>query len=198
MYCLDQFCFQLKEVLKVYKSWFKLACIKLVFAFSLYQNVRRTHCKENDSANSMMQLILSVITSGLMSSRLTVAPTAKIAFPDLKIGIPTLMLCIELTIMSILHIFAFPWQPYKVLPSSIANDESPRVETQGGFLGILAFIDALNIWDLVKADGRAIRWLFVGFRHREEDQSYNLVSKSTTREGEILSAPSTQLLQGGY
>jgi hypothetical protein len=39
MYCLDQFSWQMKDELKPQKAKFKSACIKLVFAFSLYQNV---------------------------------------------------------------------------------------------------------------------------------------------------------------
>jgi hypothetical protein len=39
MYCLDQFTFQLKDQLVSHKPTFKLVCIKLVFAFSLYQTV---------------------------------------------------------------------------------------------------------------------------------------------------------------
>jgi Organic solute transporter Ostalpha len=134
-----------------------------------------------------------------MPSKLSVEPTEKLAYPDLKIGVPTLMLCVELTIISILHIFAFPWQPYKVPPRSIANDDSLDVEKQGGFLGMLAFIDALNVWDLVKAFGRAVRWLFVGFRRREKDPSYNLVSKSITLSDDIFGPSATrQPLQGDY
>jgi hypothetical protein len=92
------------------------------------------------------------------------------------------MLCIELLIMSILHIFAFPWEPYRISSGSMDDTNSPVVTKQGGFLGILALIDACNIWDLVKALGRAVRWLFVGFLHRKMEASYNLMSKTTAHE----------------
>jgi len=136
--------------------------------------------------DSKVQLILSVITATWMPSNMSVNPISKLAYPDLKVGVPTLMLCIELFVMSILHIFAFPWQPYKVSPRLMDNDSSLNVEKYGGFLGILAFIDALNVWDIFKAFCRAVRWLFVGFRHREADPSYNLVSKPTVQQDVVL------------
>lgn len=45
---------------------------------------------------------------------------------------------------------------------------------QGGPLGLAALLDAMNPWDLIKAFGRAVKWLFVGFRRRELDPSYEL------------------------
>ncbi|CZR58071.1 uncharacterized protein PAC_07961 [Phialocephala subalpina] len=163
MYCLDQFTYQLKDQLTGQKPTFKLICIKLVFAFSLYQD-----------------LILSIITAEWIPESLAARTTAIIAYPDLKVCILTLMLCIELMIMSILYIFAFPWQPYRIPEISVDELDSSEVTKPGGFLGILAFADALNIWDLIKALGRAARWLFVGFRNREKDSSYDLISKTTT------------------
>jgi hypothetical protein len=121
---------------------------------------------------------------------MTIQPTEKLALPDLKVGVPTLMLCIEFFVMSILHTFAFPWQPYKIPPRSMDNGDYLNVEKHGGLLGILAFIDALNVWDLFKAFGRAVRWLFVGRRYREKDPSYNLVSKFITPHNDILGTTS--------
>jgi hypothetical protein len=80
--------------------------------------------------------------------------TGKLAYPDIKVGIPALLLSSELFIISILHIFAFPWHPYR---KSNPNNGPSR----GGFFGIKAFIDALNVWDLIKAAASAVKWLFV-------------------------------------
>jgi hypothetical protein len=104
-------------------------------------------------------------------------PTDKIAYPDLKRGIPSLLLCIEMAFFALMHLFAFPWQPYGKgsrsskypLPSSGMDELEPK---QGGFLGMKAFVDAMNPWDLVKAFARGMRWLFVGVKHRENDASY--------------------------
>lgn len=107
-----------------------------------------------------------------------VKPNAKIAYPDLKVGVPSLLLCIEMAIFATLHLFAFPWKPYasgqKVpdYPLSPGGSKDAIGPKQGGFLGLKAFADAMNPWDLIKAIARGMRWLFVGVKHRESDASY--------------------------
>lgn len=39
-------------------------------------------------------------------------------------------------------------------------------------MGFKAIMHALNLWDVIKAFGRGMRWLFVGVKHRHEDDSY--------------------------
>ncbi|CZR63598.1 uncharacterized protein PAC_13495 [Phialocephala subalpina] len=136
MYCLTQFHWQMKDALAPHKAGLKLWCIKLVYAFSLYQN-----------------LILSAITSHWMPHPFAAKPTSILAYPDIKIGIPTLMLTFELFIMSIMHLFAFPWQPYD-------KSQPHTSENQGGALGWKAFADALNGWDLVTALWRTVMLIF--------------------------------------
>jgi len=126
--------------------------------------------------------MISILTSSTFGF---VKPTKYIAYPDLKIGIPSLLLCIEMSLFALLHLFAFPYKPYTeaakgsapsmypISPLSdqpIFNELGPK---QGGFLGIKAIVDAMNPWDLVKGFARGMRWLFVGVRNRESDDSYN-------------------------
>ena len=100
--------------------------------------------------------------------------------------------------MSILHVFAFLWQPYRVPARSMDESASEKVRKQSSFLGVLAFVDTLNIWDIAKGFGRAIRWLFVGLRHHETDPSYNIVSESNG-DREVTSGTSTRQTQArGY
>ncbi|KAE8446497.1 hypothetical protein EG329_011960 [Mollisiaceae sp. DMI_Dod_QoI] len=143
MYCLSQFHDQMKEALAHHRAGLKLWCIKLVYAFALYQS-----------------LVLSAITSHWMPHPFAANPTSTLAYPDIKIGIPTLMLTFELFIMSIFHQFAFPWQPYSVL-------EPHTGDNQGGYLGWKAFGDALNGWDMVKALGRTLQLIFRKKERRE-------------------------------
>ena len=123
--------------------------------------------------------MISILTSATFN---VVKPTAKLAYPDLKVGIPSLLLCIEMAIFAFLHLFAFPWKPYSLsavpqdypISSSASGAPSKNIhgENQGGFLGVKAFADAMNPWDLVKAFARSMRWLFVGRKNRENDPSY--------------------------
>ena len=124
--------------------------------------------------------MISILTSSTLK---IVEPTSKIAYPDLKIGIPSLLLCVEMAIFSVLHLFAFPYRPYTkgagvevakypLSPTSGHPGVDELGPNQGGFLGVKALVDAMNPWDLVKGFARAMRWLFVGRRHRENDSSY--------------------------
>jgi hypothetical protein len=157
MYCVIQFYYQLRDDLAPHRPFLKVAAIKLVIFLSFWQT-----------------FLISILTSSTLG---VLHPTDSIAYPDLKVGIPALLICIEMTIFAFLHLFAFPWQPYgkssKVssypLASSGMDEPQPK---QGGFMGINAFVDAMNPWDLVKAFARGMRWLIVGVKHRENDASY--------------------------
>lgn len=158
MFCLIQFYIQLRTDLAPHKPFLKVMAIKAVIFLSFWQ---------------------SFVISILMSSTLgIVSPTKYLAYPDLKIGIPNMLLCIEMAIFSVLHLFAFPWRPYASdatpvkYPSASSDHLEPIGPKQGGPLGIMAFVDAMNPWDLVKAFARSMRWLFVGVKHREADSSY--------------------------
>ena len=95
---------------------------------------------------------------------------------DVKVGIPSILLTIEMAIFSVLHIFAFPWKPYSLSSTSAIDAPgagySGMPHYEGGFLGTKAFLTAANPWDIIKASARGFRWLFVGVKHRREDSSY--------------------------
>lgn len=162
MYCLIQFYVQLKEPLTEHKLFIKIVAIKLVVFLSFWQ--------------------ASAISIGTSTLKI-VQPNEVIAYPDLKVGIPSLLLCIEMALFAILHLWAFPYAPYTAgapqtyYPVPDPDKMSPHVANErqrpaGGFLGLMALWDALNIWDFVKAFGRGMRWLFCGVKRRKEDISY--------------------------
>lgn len=163
MYCIIQFYVQLREPLAEHRPFLKVLAIKLVIFLAFWQTVA-----------------ISVGTSDRVN---LVKPNHVIAYPDIKVGIPALLLCFEMACFAVLHLWAYPYRPYLdgapktfypvpdpdsgLMPRE--NEHGPR---EGGFLGLLAIIDAVNIWDVVKAFGRGIRWLFVGVKRRKEDVSY--------------------------
>lgn len=143
----------------------KVLAIKLVVFLSFWQTIA-----------------ISLATS---SSLNLLSPSEKLAYPDLKVGIPSLLLCVEMALFAILHLWSFPYAQYKedakttFYPSpnpslGIPPRENERGPKMGGFAGLKAFGDAINVWDIVKAFGRGIRWLFVGVKRRHEDPSYQL------------------------
>lgn len=153
MYALIQFYVQLKGPLAPHSPFLKILAIKLVIFLSFWQSV--------------------AISVGTSESIHVIRPNSVLAYPDIKVGIPSLLLCFEMACFAILHLWAFPYAPYiprnRILQSF---DGQTTAKKQGGFLGILALWDAINIWDVVKGFGRGIRWLFVGVQKRERDVSY--------------------------
>ncbi|EMC98837.1 hypothetical protein BAUCODRAFT_55598, partial [Baudoinia panamericana UAMH 10762] len=158
MFCLIQFYIQLHHDLAEHKPFLKILCIKLVIFFSFWQSA-------------------SIVISLLSSSDGPLKPTDKVSYQDIKVGIPSVMLCIEMAGFAVLHLFAFPWKEYSTkrkdpleLTGAGFSGEIPRYK--GGPLGIKAMGDAFNPWDIIKASGRGFRWLFVGYKKRTLDRSY--------------------------
>jgi hypothetical protein len=162
MYCVIQFYYQLRLDLAPHRPFLKVAAIKLVIFLSFWQS-----------------FLISILTSSTFN---VVKTTAKIAYPDLKVGIPALLICIEMAIFAVLHLFAFPWTPYRKGAEATDYPLSPTDSlkkpglNEGGFMGIKALMDAMNPWDLVKGFARGMRWLFVGVKNREDDSSYKTTS----------------------
>jgi hypothetical protein len=173
MYCLIQFYVQLKVDLAQHRPFLKVLCIKLVIFFCFWQS-----------------WIISLLTAdgGPLKA------TEQIAGPDLRIGIPSMMTCVEMAIFAVLHLFAFPWKPYdlarhhELAPQSnnTSHAESPKKYAYGP---TRALLDALNPWDIVKACGRGFRWLFVGVRHRKKDPSYHTKLEPLSHEDSTYHGP---------
>lgn len=155
MFCLIQFYIQLRKDLAPHKPFIKISAIKLVVFLSFWQS-----------------FMISILTSSTLG---VVKVTATLAYPDLKVGIPSLLTCIEMSIFAVLHQWAFPWQVYKGGASSkypISTGFNTLGPKQGGFLGLKAIADAMNPWDMVKGFARGMKWLVFGVRKRENDASY--------------------------
>lgn len=100
-----------------------------------------------------------------------------------------MLLCIEMAIFAVLHLWAFPWQVYDIRRSAIVASESvpgflpdPQTAYRGGRLGHRALMDAFNPWDIIKAVGRGFRWIAIGRKRRTEDTSYKGHTHSASLE----------------
>ena len=188
MYCVIQFYVQLRKVLGNHSPFLKVLSIKLVIFLSFWQS-----------------FMISILTSSTLH---VVSANAKLAYPDIKVGIPSLLLCIEMAIFSILHLFAFPWQEYRnnsgppVYPGDLPDSSIPELNnleglTFGGRLGLamVALKDAMNPLDLVKGFARGMRWLFVGRKNREIDALYG---KNNPNNDNDMTLEPTGLADNGY
>ncbi|KAF2718062.1 DUF300-domain-containing protein [Polychaeton citri CBS 116435] len=192
MFCLIQFYLQLKDDLAEHRPFFKVLCIKLVIFLSFWQ---------------------TIIISLLSSSKGPLQPTSKLNYQDIKVGIPAVLLCIEMAIFAVMHFFSFSWKPYNIkrfstdptLAPGAGYSGSLPTKYQGGKFGLKALADAFNPWDIIKASARGFRWLFVGARHRHTDSSYRQSSKLGPTSGTVAgqsyvpghSAGQSTELQGG-
>ncbi|KAJ0287469.1 hypothetical protein CBS470a_005313 [Colletotrichum nupharicola] len=108
-------------------------------------------------------------------------PTDAISYPSLTIGVPNLLLCLEMFGIGIMHLYAYPWAPYVarngagVLAatendgdedggkkgSAVVDVSAEEAENQGGFSGWKAYVDALNFSDFAVALYRGVGWVFM-------------------------------------
>ncbi|KAH8911368.1 DUF300-domain-containing protein, partial [Coniochaeta sp. PMI_546] len=185
MYCVIQFYVQLRGPLAEHSPFLKVLAIKLVIFLSFWQTAA-----------------ISVGTSTLN----LVKPGDVLAYPDIKVGIPSLLLCFEMALFAIMHLWAFPYRPYldnakptfyPAAGGSMPPRENEHLPKQGGFMGLRALWDAVNIWDVAKAFGRGMRWLFVGVKHRHEDVSYQAARKNSAALGVDMDDLGQQQHPGG-
>ncbi|KAK6812858.1 Organic solute transporter Ostalpha [Aspergillus parasiticus SU-1] len=164
MYCLIQFYIQIKDDISQYNPFMKILSIKLVIFLSFWQSI----------------CISFLFSAGAIKA------TKKIAEQDLKVGLPNLLISIEMAIFAVLHLWAFSWKPYSIGNIAVEVTDfygNGKATYQGGRWGMKAFIDCLNPWDLVKAISRSIRWLFVGRKKRMLDPSYRTHNEAIHLDG---------------
>lgn len=75
---------------------------------------------------------------------------------DISVGFNSLLICFEMIIFAILHLFAFTWREY---------DRGPHKTTPI----FASLVDAFNPWDIVRATARGTRWLVCGVSRRRDD-----------------------------
>lgn len=180
MFFVIQFYIQLKTNIAEHKPFLKVVSIKLVIFFSFWQTI-----------------VISLLSSAKVG---VLKPTDKMAYSDIQIGIPSVLLCIEMAIFACLHIFAYPWKPYS-LKHNARFSTTPTYDGEisrysGGFMGWKAILDAFNPWDIVTASARGFRWLFVGSRKRHNDPSYYMPANKLGESVEYNSASSGPVFAG--
>ncbi|KAE9566050.1 Transmembrane protein 184-like protein [Colletotrichum fructicola] len=166
MMCLLQFYQQTKKELETHQPLLKFLAIKLV-VFLFY--------------------VQTFIFSFLMKEDGPIKPTATISYPSWAVGIPNTILCFEMAAVSILHIFAYPHEPYRARIDTKDDSHSDgsvvvtrshdgwarqpdehvwdgtqsATEIRAPAVGFKwkALVDALNFVDVVFAVVTASRWL---------------------------------------
>lgn len=120
-------------------------------------------------------MAISFLSSGSGSRKPVITTGPRVSYADVQVGIPCVLLTVEMAIFAVAHLFAFPWKPY-----DISQSPDPVSHYRGGPMGTMALLDAFNPWDIIKAGARGFRWLFVGIRNREQDSSYAVHSSAAS------------------
>ena len=143
MYMLIAFYLNLRVTLAPRRPLLKLLCIKLVIFMCYWQ-----------------KLIFDVLSSARI-----VRPTKKISVGDISIGFNALLVCFEMIIFSIMHLFAYPWSEYQSsdLGSAVIVPAPPLWKP---------LLDVFNPSDIVRASARGAKWVTWGYRsrHREAEK----------------------------
>ncbi|KAL1796766.1 hypothetical protein ACET3X_005306 [Alternaria dauci] len=156
MICLLQFYKQTKLELAVHRPLLKFTAIKLVVFLFYVQSFVFGHLTKKGGAMS---------------------PTDSISYPSLAVGIPKTVLCVEMALVSMLHLYAYPYdvfQTYKAVDNSeesgvrdidSGDDEAMELSSQedsairpGNMHWTRAIIHVLSFKDL----WRALRYAYHG------------------------------------
>jgi hypothetical protein len=86
----------------------------------------------------------------LLTSSNTLKPSNHITFNDLSIGIPNLLLTIEMAIISIAFLYIYRTQEYIYKPTAVSAVPLGHGGYQGGFMGFRAYAQAINTIDILQ------------------------------------------------
>lgn len=88
--------------------------------------------------------VLQTLIFSILLSTNTIKPTSTLSLPDLVIGVPGLMVCIECVIFSLIFLWAYAPTPYKV-----REYESEQGTYTGSLTFFAALVDVLDVRDLL-------------------------------------------------
>ena len=143
MYTLITFYLNVKEALASHRPLLKLLCIKLVIFFSFWQ----------------------MVVLDLLATNDLIKPSRYLSHGDIAIGFNALLICFEMIIFSILHLYAFSVEPYRADP-----ELGPAIYAQPPKSNAWrALRDVINPFDIVKAFLRGLKWSFIGHRRRHDE-----------------------------
>jgi hypothetical protein len=162
MLFLFQFYEQIKEALKNQNPLMKLLGIKLVVALFYLQTFIFGRVTGEDGAWQT---------------------TDYLSYPTLAAGFPNAILTFEMLVVAIIHLFAYSAKPYlvkninsrmktggdqmheswsgRIVPGFEHLHPDIEVKSGGGTLGIRAYLDACNVWDIIYVLYLSFYWVFI-------------------------------------
>ena len=146
---------KLKAHVREHKPMAKLVAFKLVVALNFIQTVRHVVAGIMHCADSQIIFLILDGTGALN-------PTASLTYADLHVGIPRMLPCIEMVFISVLLAWAYSAKPYLTQNRRGVEDARAPKSYQGGFLGIRAFLAAMNPMETIQGILFAVRLILDG------------------------------------
>lgn len=165
-----QFYIQLKGHLKHHKPLAKLLAFKLLVALTFVQSVSTFKVAYHSPDTNSSQILFWILRSTKVLS-----PNAKFTWSDVNMGIPTMIVCIEMVAFAVFYWYAYDFRPYllstsRPLASGTEDDETAYLgkdmardskhqfleqSYQGGFLGWRAWVHLIIPIDVIRGIGFA-------------------------------------------
>lgn len=130
MMCLTQFYMQSKTELAPHNPWLKFFAFKLIVLVAYIQTVSARELRKNSLNEQWLIWPLQFIIDNLTSDGGAISPSNTVGYQSWKLGIPNLLLCFEMSLVALLHIWAYPWMPYAI-SKAVALDTDPMVGSSG-------------------------------------------------------------------
>ncbi|KAF4442354.1 hypothetical protein F53441_11782 [Fusarium austroafricanum] len=129
-----QMYFLLKKDLAHHNPMLKLTAFKIVVGLTFIQGIIFTILRDQN----------------------VLKPTDTLTYADVHIGIPNLVVCLEMVPLAFFFMFAYPWKVYmhgygRGTFSAIEESNKPQMSYQGGPFGIYAWLAMWNPSDSIQA-----------------------------------------------
>jgi hypothetical protein len=144
-----------------HKPLTKLVAFKMVIGLVFLENVRWSSAVMFDTHNSNTLQIIFMI----LHSTDALKETSKLSYADVYIGIPTMIICIQMVPFAFFFNYAYSTKPYRMGGSSARHDNSQEYHAveetevgrtyrsrtyQGGPLGIYAWLAFCNVLEFFR------------------------------------------------
>ena len=171
----------LKHYIAEHRPLAKLVALKIVVGVAFFEEVSRI--SELQIFTQSLLTSNSQIIFWILQDTHTIKPTATLAYADVTIGIPALVICIQNVPLAIFFNYAYTCKSY-ILPSK--NTAAGQQRYKGGFCGWKAWLAILNPGEVFR--GLMFIFKMVSLAQKEDDMA--LMSDSNMSK--LVYYPGTQ------
>ena len=107
-------------------------------------------------------VFLQTIIFTILNSTGAASPSSRLSYNDIYYGIPSILICGEMVLFALFHLYAYSARPYFIHSgfSAIEAHKPGAQKYHGGPLGLKAFLMALNPAEIAVGHVQAVKNLF--------------------------------------